>query len=186
MLHNRAHACRKYGSSNTNTISFTAAQAIAHNVEPVSHAFLTSTVVAFRELVNTLKVRTGTFYSQKRAWWYGRATSDQCVLCGQPDGTLHAVRGCPALSLAVTKRHNEAVTLVSKATLTGECGAQVVSMDVSAAEQQNEGIQETSQSIPHVDLASHEDADWAPQPGCIMLLSQYAGTAATLIMRVRH
>ncbi|KAF6258011.1 hypothetical protein COO60DRAFT_1626613 [Scenedesmus sp. NREL 46B-D3] len=64
--------------------------AIAHDVEKVSHAFMTSTVVPFREMVNTLKVQTGTFYSQKRAWWYGRAASDRCVLCGQLDGTLHA------------------------------------------------------------------------------------------------
>ena len=147
-LQKMAHRCHKLGSSNTATICFAATQAIAHDVEKVSHAFMTSTVVPFREMVNTLKVQTGTFYSQKRAWWYGRASSDRCVLCGQPDGTLHAVSGCPDLSLAVTKRHNDAVLLLTKAILTGEHGAQVVATDVSTAAQRADGVQVMTQFIP--------------------------------------
>jgi ribonuclease HI len=144
-LHRMAHRCHKLGSSNTAAICFAAAQAIAHDVEKVSYAFLTSTVVPYREVVNALKVMTGTFYSQKRAWWYGRASSDKCVLCGQPDGTLHAVSGCPQLTLAVTKRHNDAVLLLAKAILTGENGSQVVAMDIATETQQAEGIQVMSQ-----------------------------------------
>jgi hypothetical protein len=147
-LHRMAHRCHKLGSSNTAAICFAAAQATAHDVEKVSYAFLTSTVVPYREMVNALKVMTGTFYSQKRAWWYGRASSDKCVLCGQPDGTLHAVSGCPELSLAATKRHNDAVLLLAKAILTGEYGSQVVAMDVATETQQAEGIQVMSQIMP--------------------------------------
>jgi hypothetical protein len=135
-LHRMAHRCHELGSSNTAAICFAAAQAIAHNVEKVSYAFMRSTVVAYREQVNALQVMTGTFYSQMRAWWYGRASSDKCVLCSQPGGTLHAVSGCPELSLAATKRHNDAVLLLGKAMLTGECGRQVVAMDVAAETQQ--------------------------------------------------
>jgi ribonuclease HI len=147
-LHRLAHRCHKLGSSNTAAICFAAAQAIAHDVEKVSYAFMTSTVVPYGEMVNPLKVMTGTFYSQKRAWWYGRASSDKSVLCGQPDGTLHAVSGCPQLTLAVTKRHNDAVLLLAKAILTGECGSQVVAMDVATETQQAEGIQLMSQFMP--------------------------------------
>ena len=147
-LHTMAHKCHRFGGSNTNAICFSAAQETARDTEKVSHAFLTSTAVTYRELVNALKVRTGTFYSQKRAWWYGRATSDKCVLCGQPDGTMHSVSGCPDLSLAVTKRHNEAVLLIAKAILTGENGAQVVAMDVSKAAQKADGLQTMTQFLP--------------------------------------
>jgi hypothetical protein len=52
------------GSSNTAAICFAAAQAIAHDVEKVSYAFLTSTVVPYGEMVNALKVMTGTHRSE--------------------------------------------------------------------------------------------------------------------------
>jgi hypothetical protein len=158
-LHSLAHKSHKLGSSNTAAICFTAAQEIAHNVEKVSYAFMTSTVVPYREMVNALKVMMGTFYSQKRAWWYGRAASDKCVLCGQPDGTLHAVSGCPELSLAATKRHNDAVLLLAKAILTGEMGSQVVAMDVATETQQAEGIQVMSQFMPAKILPGSMPAD---------------------------
>jgi hypothetical protein len=109
---------------------------------------MTSTVVPYREMVNALKVMTGTFYSQKRAWWYGRAASDKRVLCGQPDGTLHAVSGCP-----------DAVLLLAKAILTGEVGSQVVAMDVATESQQAEGIQVMSQFMPAKILPAGMPAD---------------------------
>lgn len=143
-----AHHGHKLGDSNTQAVYYSAAAAIEAAVDPVSHAFLTSTEATFKETTNALKVRTGTFYSQKRAFWYGRAPTDKCLLCGQPDGTLHAVSGCPGLELAVTKRHNDAVTMIGKCVLTGEQGAQLASMDISKERQQDEGLLPTPSRIP--------------------------------------
>lgn len=49
---------------------------------------------------------------------------------------------------AVIKRHIGAVTLISKAVLTGNRGGDVVSMDVSEANQAAEGVPHTRPRMP--------------------------------------
>jgi hypothetical protein len=66
---------------------------------------------------------------------------------------------CPELSHAATKRHNDAVLLLAKATLTGEVGSQVVAMDVATESQQAEGIQVMSQFMPAKILPAGLPAD---------------------------
>jgi hypothetical protein len=142
-----AKASHALGSSNVQSIYFAARKTMKDSIDRVSSAYLTSTRVTCREATNALKVITGTLYTQARAFKMKKTSSPSCLLCGQPDGTMHAVSGCPVLSTAVTKRHNRAVTLISKAILTGTNGADVVSMDVSREVQNHEGICHTSSRI---------------------------------------
>ena len=143
-----AHASHALGASNVHSIYFAARKAMKTAVDRVSSAYLTSTRVTCREVTNALKVATGTLYTQARAFKMKKASSPACLLCGQTDGTMHAVSGCPKLGTAVTKRHNRAVTMITKAILTGDKGADVVSMDISKDVQTEEGLLQKSSRIP--------------------------------------
>ena len=61
---------------------------------------------------------------------YKLSSTDSCPLCGQHDGGHHALSACPSLYGAVTKRHNDAGSLIVQAIHEGDRAAELVMSDV--------------------------------------------------------
>ena len=77
-----------------------------------------------------LLYRTGGLVTQKTLHRWKKVGSPNCLLCGEMDGGHHAISGCPALSVPVTERHNQAGRIIAEAICSGRHGGRIVMMDI--------------------------------------------------------
>jgi len=125
------HQRHKLGSSNTTTIYFDSWQRQLDSVDDThSHMFMTSSKVTPRQRKRVLQYRYGLLPTYKMLHRYKKASSATCPLCNGEDGGHHAVSSCPALSDAVTLRHNDAGTAIIKAIHQGSKGRMLLTSDV--------------------------------------------------------
>ena len=62
-------------------------------LQDVSNYFWQSLQLKTKEVRMLLQARSGGLYTQKLACRYGYSDTDTCLLCGQPDGAMHALSG---------------------------------------------------------------------------------------------
>jgi ribonuclease HI len=155
-LKRHCHSQYKLGSADTSTIYFSAARAIAPQVDQkASNRFMTMKTVTAREATNALKLRTGNLYSNKLARRYGHSLNSKCPLCKQEDGGSHIASGCPKLHKAYTERHHAAGTMILKAVRAGSRGTTVIQADVGSQEKQaRSGLSPLPNDIPVKYLAA--------------------------------
>ena len=88
-----------------------------------------------------LLYRTGGLVTQKTLHRWNKASSPNCLLCGELDGGHHAISGCPALSIPATERHNQAGRIIAEAICSGRHSSNVVMMDIGcSAKLDNSGV----------------------------------------------
>ncbi|KAI8463723.1 MAG: hypothetical protein J3K34DRAFT_494341 [Monoraphidium minutum] len=95
-------------------------------------------LVTFAEGRTMMRLRTGTQWTAKQAVRCGRARSDACGLCGQPDGGTHAAMACPATKKQRIARHNAAGRLVLRALAGGRLGAGLCMADVGRVDSEED------------------------------------------------
>lgn len=95
-----------------------------------SHLFMNSTAIKHRRRKLILQCRWGLLPTNKLLSRYKVTDNHNCPLCNQPDGGHHALSSCPVLSGAVTRRHNDAGSLIIQAVRDGNRGAELVMSDV--------------------------------------------------------
>jgi hypothetical protein len=119
------------GSANTTGVYFKAwADQDKQIHHKYSHLFMHSSTVQHRRRKLILQYRWGLLPTNKLLKRYKVTNRDTCPLCGQPDGGHHAISACPSLSGAVTKRHNDAGSLIIQAVHNGTRAAELVMSDV--------------------------------------------------------
>ena len=119
------------GGANTDGVYFKAWEdQDRHILHKYSHMFMRSRTVQHRRRKLILQYRWGLLPTNKLLSRYKLSNSDNCPLCNQPDGGHHALSACPALSGAVTKRHNDAGSLIVQAIHNGNRAAELVMSDV--------------------------------------------------------
>lgn len=104
-----------------------------HIQHKYSHLFMRSTAVQHRRRKFILQYRWGLLPTNKLLHRYKVSNIENCPLCGQPDGGHHALSACPALSGAVTKRHNDAGSLIVQAIHNGDRATELVMSDVGVS-----------------------------------------------------
>jgi hypothetical protein len=86
-------------------------------------------------------------------------TSTACPLCSGEDIGHHAVSSCPALSKAVTLRHNDAGTAILKAIHQGCKGRPLLTSDVGWRKRHDK---ETEPPLPQAATARHIQVNHLP------------------------
>lgn len=130
-LKQQAHTHNKYGSAPKEGIYAQAWLNIDDQTHHASsHGFMTSRKVDPRTRKQVLQYRWGLLPTQRYLKKIGKADNLNCPLCAQEDGGHHAISGCPVLSAAVTRRHNDAGTEILEAISRGEYGAHVLLSDI--------------------------------------------------------
>jgi hypothetical protein len=109
------HEVSSLGYSNTDSIYFQSWARVAAKADgDVSNAFVRKCTDAAdgnrRKL--TLQYRSGGLNTAKFRHRMQKATTPNCLLCGQMDGGHHSLSGCPHLSGLYTNRHNGAGKLI--------------------------------------------------------------------------
>jgi len=94
-----------------------------------------------------IKYRSGTIYNQRHAVRFKQSNSLRCSICSCQDSALHILSGCqhPIIRNMVTKRHDIAGRLITKAISKGSLGSCLVSTDVGSA---NKHRMQNLQQIP--------------------------------------
>jgi hypothetical protein len=119
------------GVANTDGVYFKAWEDQDRHIQhKYSHMFMRSRTVQHRRRKLILQYRWGLLPTNKLLSRYKLSNSDNCPLCNQPDGGHHALSACPALSGAVTKRHNDTASLIVQAIHNGNSAAELVMSDV--------------------------------------------------------
>ncbi|KAI8466119.1 MAG: hypothetical protein J3K34DRAFT_69508 [Monoraphidium minutum] len=97
-------------------------------------------LVTFAEgrTISMMRLRTGTQWTAKQAVRCGRARSDACGLCGQPDGGTHAAIACPATKKQRIARDNAAGRLMLRALAGGRLGAGLCLADVGRVDSEED------------------------------------------------
>jgi hypothetical protein len=91
----------------------------------------TSSKVTPTQQKGVLQYRYGLLLTNKLLHRYKKVKSTACPLCGGEDGGYHAIiSSCPALSKAVTLRHNDAGTAILKVIHQGYKGRLLLTNDV--------------------------------------------------------
>ena len=130
------HDKLRLGTANQDSVYFNAwKDAHKHTLPSDSNAFMAkNSSVTQGQRRTTLRYRMGVLWNQKRAKMIGRATSDKCPLCHQPDGCSHIASGCShhTMEKMYTERHNRAGRLILRAVSKGERGNDLVMADVGA------------------------------------------------------
>jgi hypothetical protein len=118
-LKSNMHHRRKIGMSDTSTTYYSSWQSKLNVTDEAhSHMFMTSNNVTLStQRKHVLQYRYGLLPTEKLLYRYKKVKSTACPLCSGEDGGHHAVSSCPALSKAVTLRHNDAGTAILKAIL---------------------------------------------------------------------
>jgi len=148
-LKSRCHHLHRLGLANKTTTYFSAAASISPLTLPVSHSFMTSTIVSGREVTNALKLRSGNLYTQKLAKRYNLSPTSKCPLCNEEDGGYHVASGCSALTDMYIARHHAAGTYILKAIRAGELGATVIQSDIGSKNKHSkEGLPALPRNIP--------------------------------------
>jgi ribonuclease HI len=141
-LKTAVHAVSCLGYTNTDSIYYQSwTQATARADVVASNAFVQRCTDAAdgnrRKL--TLHYRTGGLNTAKFRHRMKKATTPNCLLCGQVDGGHHSLSGCPHLSGLYTNRHNGAGKLILRYIRKGSKGASVVMHDVGKHDAQTQG-----------------------------------------------
>jgi ribonuclease HI len=119
------------GSANTTSVYYSAWANQAKDIhQKYSHIFLNGNKAQHRRRKLILQYRWGLLPTNKALHRYKLSSTDSCPLCGQQDGGHHALSACPSLSGAVTKRHNDAGSLIVQAIHEGDRAAELVMSDV--------------------------------------------------------
>eukprot|EP00775_Hariotina_reticulata_P002296 gene2296-biopygen3834 len=125
------HRHRRLGLSNTNTVYYNSWQSQQEHIDEAhSHLFMTSSKVTPRQRKCILQYRYGLLPTHKLLHRYHKVPTANCPLCGGEDGGHHAISACPALSKAVTIRHNDAGTAIVNAIHQGRKGSMLLTSDV--------------------------------------------------------
>eukprot|EP00775_Hariotina_reticulata_P006095 gene6095-biopygen7890 len=125
------HRHRRLGLSNTNTVYYNSWQSQQEHIDKAhSHLFMTSSKVTPRQRKCILQYRYGLLPTHKLLHRYHKVPTAKCPLCGGEDGGHHAISACPALSKAVTIRHNDAGTAIVNAIHQGRKGSMLLTSDV--------------------------------------------------------
>jgi len=134
-LKRRSHEKCKFGKANRETIYFEAWHRTApQRVAKASNKFLTDNKISFGERKAALAYRYGCLYNQKLAMRYGHATSDRCLLCGEPDGGHHTASGCAKLKGMYIDRHNRIGRILLREIARGRKGGFLVQLDLGSPE----------------------------------------------------
>jgi len=137
-LQAHTHKVHKLGNAQTDTSYFTYYQNLikksAHS--KISNAFWSILGISHKEKETAIKYRSGTIYNQKYAVRFKQSNSLSCPICSCQDSALHILSGCqhPIIRNMVTKRHNIAGRLITKAMSKGSLGSCLVSTDVGSAD----------------------------------------------------
>ena len=157
------HSSRKLGLSNKSTTYYNRWKPQLHDIDDThSHLFMTSGTVTPRQRKRMLQYRYGLLPTHKLLYRYKKVNSTACPLCGGEDGGHHAISACPALSNAVTLRHNEAGTAILKAIHQGCKGRMLLTSDVGWRKRHN---QETDPPLPRA--ATTKMLSYSDLPGSI-------------------
>jgi hypothetical protein len=119
---------------------------------------MTSSKVTPRHRKRELQYRYGLLpTNNKLLHQYKKIKSTTCRLCGGEDGGHHAVliSSCPALSTAVTLRHNGAGTAILKAIHQGRKGRLLLTSDVGWRKRHDAETKEGQ----HTSCCTHWKAD---------------------------
>ncbi len=130
--HMRKH--HRLGDANTNSDYFKYWKRLLISVNlTTSNCFWSNTRLNISQKRNVMKFRTDTFYAQKMAHLYGRATNSSCLFCHQPDSQIHVLSGCQNASIQnmVTERHNIAYRLIIKTLNRGDFGGNIIFTDLN-------------------------------------------------------
>jgi hypothetical protein len=141
------HEASSLGYSNLESIYYQSwANAAAKVDGDASNAFMRRCTDATdgKKRKLTLQYRTGGLNTAKFRHRMKKATTPNCLLCGQLDGGHHSLSGCPHLSGLYTNRHNGAGKLIHRYIQKGSKGASVVMHDVGKHNAQSQG---TSSSL---------------------------------------
>jgi ribonuclease HI len=135
---NKQHMTNKHrlGHSNTDTIYYKLWQDKQAYWDPkYSYEYLKDDTYTYAERKHTIQYRTGTLYTQKKAKQYGHSDSDRCTVCGEVDGTHHAIGACPGTLQMRMERHNKAGRLIASAIAKGRQGNSLLAMaDVGSSD----------------------------------------------------
>jgi hypothetical protein len=136
------HETSSLGYSNTDSVYYQSwAQAATKMDGDASNAFMRRCTDAAdgkrRKL--TLQYRSGGLNTAKFRYRMKKATTPNCLLCGQLDGGHHSLSGCPHLSGLYTNRHNGAGKLIHRYIQKGSKGTSVVMQDVGKHDTQTQG-----------------------------------------------
>jgi hypothetical protein len=132
--------------------------------------FMTSSKVTPAQRKRVLQYCYGLLPTNKLLYRYKKVTSTACPLCSGEDGGHHAVSSCPALSKAVTLRHNEAIlkailkaihqgTAILKAIHQGCKGRLVLTSDVGWRKRHDK---ETEPPLPQAATTRHIQVNHLP------------------------
>jgi len=133
-LRNAIHQQHKLGMADQSTCYYAHWQnTLPHMMAAESNAFMTRQEVNAKERRTALQYRSGQLYNNKLGMRWGHVTTDNCPLCGGPDGGHHIASGCKKLQNMYTERHHKAGRIILKAILKGERAAEVAYADVGSA-----------------------------------------------------
>jgi ribonuclease HI len=133
-LRNAVHQQHKLGMADQSTIYYSSwKNTMPHMLAAESNAFMTKQTVTTKERRTALQYRCGQLYNNKLGMRWGHVTTDNCPLCGRPDGGHHIASGCPKLQNMYTERHHKAGRIILKAILKGEKAAEAAYADVGSA-----------------------------------------------------
>lgn len=105
------HPNKKLGQAKKDGIYYVSWRDIYPKINhKLSHLFMNSDKVSYRTRKWVLQYRWGVLPTNRWLYKCKLTPSLLCPLCSQEDGGHHALSGCPALSAAITKRHNDAGT----------------------------------------------------------------------------
>jgi hypothetical protein len=159
-LKSNMHHRRKIGMSDTSTTYYSSWQSKLNAIDEVhSHMFMTSSKVTPAQRKRVLQYRYGLLPTNKLLYRYKKVTSTACPLCSGEDGGHHAVSSCPALSKAVTLRHNDAGTAILKAIHQGCKGRLLLTSDVGWRKRHNK---ETEPPLPQAATTRHIQVNHLP------------------------
>jgi ribonuclease HI len=149
----RAHmtAIHRLGHSNVDSIYYQAWHSLISTTDgQASNHHMTSKEVTHRQRRILLQYRTGTLPTNKLLHRWKLSPTDQCPMCGQPDGGHHALSGCPKIAQGVAaNRHHCAGRRILQALLDGGRGANVAMADVgSRTKMMDEGLDDIDSCLP--------------------------------------
>jgi hypothetical protein len=124
----------RMGAANIQSIYYQLWQKVAEAATPgsLSQVMTDSRITAGQRKL-ALQYRNGNLYNQKHALRCNKASSPNCLCCGNPDLATHMLQGpcTQAHSNLVGKRHHEAVGIIASAILEGGRGGDLCFADVS-------------------------------------------------------
>jgi hypothetical protein len=154
------HHRRKTGMSDISTTYYSSWQSKLNVIDEAhSHMFMTSSKVTPTQRKRVLQYRYGLLPTNKLLYRYQKVNSTACPLCGGEDGGHHAVSSCPALSKAVTLRHNDAGTAILKAIHQGCKGRLLLTSDVGWRKRHDK---ETESPLPQAATTRHIQVNHLP------------------------